>query len=412
MSDDPTEAVNRHLSTALMVASQAGAAIAAARRDVLEQARKRSAEHARELQFRLDAQRSADLSELRLVQQPRWWDTATPTQIAGAHELSYRWPQEPEAQAAHATIGQQVYERFGLDIDNLSADRATVLAAAAELGEQRATETRLRARADENRARAEVLLAEANAYDTLTREQRDNGDDAARAVAWEGNDAASLEAFERAEAFHGAADATQERSDQLREQAAAATAEADWNDGHADRLHTANDDAERRLNQLSGQQPIPVLEQRSAEAERVATEAGERTQHLADLQSAPRSEAVPHDIDARHATAAETAAQARERADVAGERAGGPDKAARQSHEAAQRSRETAAEWNNPERIARLREGLTDRGIEPGLIQKRLVFEQGQKTSPAEAVNAKPTFAPKAQKARTPRPGQGRQLGR
>ncbi len=82
---------------------------------------------ARQLQARLDAERSAARAQLAPVRQDDWWDKARTSDIARAWETAATWQQvDPEAAAAVTVIRQQVQKRFDVDIDTIGANPRSV----------------------------------------------------------------------------------------------------------------------------------------------------------------------------------------------------------------------------------------------------------------------------------------------
>ncbi|MFP3571323.1 hypothetical protein SB772_45545, partial [Paraburkholderia sp. SIMBA_030] len=63
----------------------------------------------------------------------RWWDTANGRDVERAHEAATAWKHhDPAARDAAAVIRDQVQRRYGLDMDTLSANEATVAEALAK----------------------------------------------------------------------------------------------------------------------------------------------------------------------------------------------------------------------------------------------------------------------------------------
>ncbi|ARJ07647.1 hypothetical protein GCM10010988_40350 [Cnuibacter physcomitrellae] len=403
--EDPTQHATRSMQTILLAASQLAGRISAARQEMLRAAQARSEQAARALQAQLDAQRASELAQLRPVHDFRWWDTATPGTIAEKYEIASRWrdhsPDEATARAvadADAAIAQNVRDRYGVEISALSAPPAEVMAAAAEIADKRAAETRLRASADVDRAKAEFLLAEANAYDTLASEQREQASELRGGVDWDRGSADDVAQFENAERFDDAATALTGEADRSRAEANEALGRADWADGHADRLGTDAAQQEAALNSTSGQQPVERLREDAAVRDAAAAEASTEEAGLAEVKAAPRTASadVPHDIDDRHAAAAQATQVAQHGAAAAHERAGQPRTPAERS--TAEEYRAKAADWDTPQRLDRLRESLTNRNVDPQLIDSRMVTERGRRTPPNAAVQGATTAAPKARK--------------
>lgn len=126
-SDGMDDVLDGTLRVAL---TAAGRLAEMAARDIEQSARAAqgaSENEARQLQARLDAERSAARAQLAPVRQDDWWDKARTTDIARAWQTAATWQQvDPEAAAAVAVIGQQVQKRFDVDIDSTKADPRSV----------------------------------------------------------------------------------------------------------------------------------------------------------------------------------------------------------------------------------------------------------------------------------------------
>ena len=88
-----------------------------------------SESEARQMQARLDAERSAARAQLAPVRQDRWWDKARTEDIAAAWQTAVAWQGlDPEAAATVTVIRQQVKDRFSVDVDTIRPDARTVQA--------------------------------------------------------------------------------------------------------------------------------------------------------------------------------------------------------------------------------------------------------------------------------------------
>ena len=411
--EDPTADASRTMTVLLMAATQTAGRLAAARQQAMREARARSEQAARQLEAELAAARTADLGALRPVDDARWWSTATPQAIAEKYEITQRWaddaPAADRVAAAHEAISREVRERYGIDIDRLQGDPAEVIQATRDLAEQRAAETRLRAHAGVDEARAALLLAEAGAYDILAAEQRSLADDLTEQVNWERGDDRDLAVYGRAGSASDAAMSAEVEAERLRTEAAGVEDLAAWRTGHADRLGAESAAAEEALDGLTGQQPLATLrEDASAKDELVDAARGDEAQ-LSAVVDGPRTPDVPHDIEAQHAQSQLGTRAAATVAAEAHERAGDPSTHVEQL--AIDDYRAQAADWDTPERLDRLRGSLVDRQVDPEVIQSRLITERGRRTPPSAAVQGTPKQSPKARKGTSRNLGKDNKLG-
>jgi colicin import membrane protein len=171
-SDGIEEAIEGISRVGLTVAGRLGEQLARAREQELRRAQAAEEQQARELQARFDAERAAARAQLAPVMDNRWRDTANARDIERAHETATAWKDhDPAARDAAEAIRDQVQRRYGLDVDNLGVNEATVAEALAKAERDREqAEQKRRGGRDEN-AQAVQLLAEAG------REDRDREQD-------------------------------------------------------------------------------------------------------------------------------------------------------------------------------------------------------------------------------------------
>lgn len=186
-SDGIDEALEGMSRVGLTVAGRLGEQLARAREQELRRAQAAEEQQARELQARFDAERAAARAQLAPVMDNRWWDTATGRDVERVHEAATAWKDhDPAARDAAEVIRDQVQRRYGLDVDNLGANEATVAAALAKAERDREqAEQERRAGRDEN-AQAVQLLAEADREDRKRAEavDRPSKEDLDEALAW------------------------------------------------------------------------------------------------------------------------------------------------------------------------------------------------------------------------------------
>lgn len=157
MAEEPDgieEAVEGGLRVALTVAGRAGEDLARRRERAARQAEAASAQEARELHARLEAERSAARASLAPVHQDEWWATADRDQIVAAYETAHGWAgTDPDAARAADRIRTEIQERYGVDALDPQADPEAVAQAMAAR-EQATEQTHLSVR-DRERGRAE-----------------------------------------------------------------------------------------------------------------------------------------------------------------------------------------------------------------------------------------------------------------
>ncbi|RFA06423.1 hypothetical protein B7R54_18750 [Subtercola boreus] len=229
--------------TALTVALQMGERFARVREEMARQAERRDTAVARELASRFDAERAAARAELVVVDQPTWWENASRADVARVAETAQTWRGlDDRAAAAADTIGREVQERYGVDVNSLpTSERRT---------------------AGEERAEAALLIAEADRLDRNTNNQAAAGEIPADVVA-------DLEAQARSyddAAARGGEDG--KTPDELRELASDARAQAQLH-------HTTREAAA----------PSPVADTARTDADDNYDSAARRDAFAADLES-------------------------------------------------------------------------------------------------------------------------------
>jgi colicin import membrane protein len=171
-SDGIEEAIEGMSRVGLTVAGRLGEQLARAREQELRRSQAAEEQQARELQARYDAERAAARAQLAPVMDNRWWDTASGRDVERVHEVAAAWKDhDPAARDAAEVIRDQVQHRYGLDVDNLGVDEASVAEALAKKEPDRdQAQSERKAGRDED-AQAAGLLAEAD------REDRDREQD-------------------------------------------------------------------------------------------------------------------------------------------------------------------------------------------------------------------------------------------
>ncbi|MDP9989389.1 colicin import membrane protein [Arthrobacter oryzae] len=165
-SDGIEEAIEGMSRVGLTVACRLGEQLARAREQELRRAQAAEEQLARELQARFDAERAAARAQFAPVMDNRWWDTASGRDVERVHETATAWKDyDPAARDAAEVIRDQVQRRYGLDLDNLGADEASVAEALAKAERDREQAEQERRTGREENDRAGQLLAEADRED-------------------------------------------------------------------------------------------------------------------------------------------------------------------------------------------------------------------------------------------------------
>lgn len=134
-NDGVDEVLEGTLRVALTAAGRLAEMAAREREQTARAARSASENEARQLQARLDAERSAARAQLAPVRQDGWWDKARTEDVAVAWQTAVTWQRlDPEAADAVTVIRQQVKDRFDVDVDTIRPDARSVQATLEEHG--------------------------------------------------------------------------------------------------------------------------------------------------------------------------------------------------------------------------------------------------------------------------------------
>lgn len=111
------------LRTLVASAGRIGETIARAREEAARRAEAESMQRARELQAQYEQERVLARAQVQPVNEPAWWDRASVADIAHAYETTAAWKDDdPNLADAHAKMGDELRERYGLDVNDLGAD--------------------------------------------------------------------------------------------------------------------------------------------------------------------------------------------------------------------------------------------------------------------------------------------------
>lgn len=132
-SDEIGEHIDRHLQALIASAVRLAEAAKRARQQRMETLARESRDRQAQYAAQLAAQRDAARADYARVNDPEWWATATPEEIAATYETARRWENDdPEAARAAAEMDRQIQERYGLDARQMDPNSEELNAAVAE----------------------------------------------------------------------------------------------------------------------------------------------------------------------------------------------------------------------------------------------------------------------------------------
>jgi hypothetical protein len=153
--DGINEALTGALRVSLTAAAHAAEQLARTREQAARDARSAGEHEARQLQARLDGERTAARAALAPVAREDWWQRAGVEEITRAWETAQAWQGlDPDARHAAERIHDQLRERYGLDTRDLRAVEGAVREALAQ------REREARARSEDQEAVALLAGAE------------------------------------------------------------------------------------------------------------------------------------------------------------------------------------------------------------------------------------------------------------
>lgn len=131
------------MRTLIAAAGRMGENIARMREEAARHAEAQSTQRARETQTQFEQERAMARAQLQPTREPAWWDRARPEDIAHAYETSAAWKDtDPDLAQAHAHMGDELRERYGINVNDVQAgpqrvaevlnERATAIDAAAQ----------------------------------------------------------------------------------------------------------------------------------------------------------------------------------------------------------------------------------------------------------------------------------------
>jgi hypothetical protein len=268
---DQGDGIDDELSSAarvaITVATQMADRLAGAREEAARNLQGRSEHEVKQLQARFGAERDAAVAKVSVVDRPEFWERSSLMEQASMHETAQQWKDlDPRAQAASETIGRELRERYGIDINNPQANPDAALDEAARLDARAASErndgeriaTELDADVDTSPTdRAAELELQAREYDSQAEAggTPDRSPDELRELA---EDARGQAKLHREPAEVGAAQSAPQQAAQVGAETNAAS-----DQGRANAEHNAGesqyDSAERRTAMAAelGRQGVP-----------------------------------------------------------------------------------------------------------------------------------------------------------
>jgi len=100
-----------------------GESVARMREDRARQAEAESVQRARETAAQYEQERAMARAQVQPTREPAWWDRASAEAVAQAYETTTAWKDhDPDLAQAHARIGDELRERYGIDVNDIGAD--------------------------------------------------------------------------------------------------------------------------------------------------------------------------------------------------------------------------------------------------------------------------------------------------
>jgi len=209
-SDGVSEEFEGHLRVLMTAASQGAEQIARARQESMRRAEAEGERSAREMQSRLDAERSAAVAEIKEGHRAEWWASATPEQVGRLYETAHAWSgEDAQARRIEERVQQEVMDRWGVDVRDAGGDPAAVRNLL-HLELERAE--RARDMSHEERGRQREDEAEAHRLQNEAQEAERSGDEAEQTAHDPDAEIRAAAQAERAEAQEAAAASMEDSS--------------------------------------------------------------------------------------------------------------------------------------------------------------------------------------------------------
>jgi antitoxin component of RelBE/YafQ-DinJ toxin-antitoxin module len=153
------------MRTLVAAAGRLGENMARMREDRARRAEAESVQRARETSAQFEQERAMARAQVQPTREPAWWDRASAEDVAQAYETTSAWKDhDPDLAQAHARMGDELRERYGIDVDNIGADPQRV---ADVLNERAATANGVpvEGSTEQERREADQLLNAADQHD-------------------------------------------------------------------------------------------------------------------------------------------------------------------------------------------------------------------------------------------------------
>jgi hypothetical protein len=111
------------MRTLVAAAGRMGESVARMREDRARQAEAESVQRARETAAQYEQERAMARAQVQPTREPAWWDRASAEAVAQAYETTSAWKDhDPDLAQAHARMGDELRERYGIDVNDIGAD--------------------------------------------------------------------------------------------------------------------------------------------------------------------------------------------------------------------------------------------------------------------------------------------------
>lgn len=169
-SNDVEAELDGVMRTLIAAAGRMGENFARMREEAARRAEAQSVQRAREIQVQFEQERALARAQLQPTREPAWWDRARPEDIAHAYETSAAWKDtDPDLAQAHAHMGDELRERYGIDVNDVHADPQRVAEVLRQRGGMDASEqgnvAEQSGSTDQERREADQLLGAADQHD-------------------------------------------------------------------------------------------------------------------------------------------------------------------------------------------------------------------------------------------------------
>jgi hypothetical protein len=115
------------MRTLIAAAVRVGESAARMREERARRAEAESVQRARETAAQFEQERAMARAQVQPTREPAWWDRASAQDVAQAYETTSAWKDhDPDLAQAHAHMGDELRERYGIDVHDIGADPGRV----------------------------------------------------------------------------------------------------------------------------------------------------------------------------------------------------------------------------------------------------------------------------------------------